>query len=71
MTDPGPNINPGSPVTAYCAPGLRGYATRLLEHTGDEVREVIEHPWMAGRTDVILATGPGWHTRPRDPRDRP
>jgi hypothetical protein len=41
-------------VVAYCAPGLKGYATRLLASNGDQVREVIEHPWMTGRTDVIL-----------------
>jgi hypothetical protein len=48
---------PVNPVVAYCAPGLRGYAIRLLETNGDQVREVIEHPWMTGRTDVIIAVG--------------
>jgi hypothetical protein len=62
-------INPDSPVAAYCAPGLKAYATRLLEDRGEVVREVIEHPWMAGRTDIILATDPGWHTRPHQPED--
>jgi hypothetical protein len=47
-------------VVAYCAPGLKGYATRLLETNGERVREVIEHPYMAGRTDVILTTDPFW-----------
>lgn len=45
---------PDSAVTAWCAPGLAGYAARLLESAGETVREITEHPWMAGRTDVIL-----------------
>jgi hypothetical protein len=60
---PGPRrplIDPGSAVTAYCAPGLKNYATSLLEHRGEVVREVAEHPWMAGRTDIILAADPDW-----------
>jgi hypothetical protein len=47
-------IDPDTPVVAYCAPGLKDYATRLLEHNGETVREVIEHPHMAGRLDVVL-----------------
>jgi hypothetical protein len=58
---PGPaDADPAELVVAYCAPGLKNYATRLLETNGDRVREVIEHPAMAGRTDVILTTGPLW-----------
>ena len=55
--------DPGSPVAAYCAPGLAGYATRLLDTCGVTYREVFEDPLMTGRTDVILATAPpgdGW-----------
>jgi hypothetical protein len=51
-------------VAAYCAPGLKEYAISLLGN--EEVREVIEDPNMAGRTDVVLATDPGWLTKPRD-----
>jgi hypothetical protein len=58
------NINPDSAVAAYCAPGLKEYAISLLGN--EEVREVIEDPNMAGRTDVVLATDPGWLTKPRD-----
>ena len=58
MTDAGGD--PAELVVAYCAPGLRNYATRLLETNGERVREVIEHPYMAGRTDVILVTNPAW-----------
>jgi hypothetical protein len=49
-------------VVAYCAPGLKNYATRVLQSNGEHVREVIEHAYMAGRTDIILATdtGDGW-----------
>jgi hypothetical protein len=47
--------DPDSPVVAYCAPGLKAYAERLLDTSGETYREVIEHPWMAGRADVILA----------------
>lgn len=65
MPDPFPDTADGDPaelvaVVAYCAPGLKEYATRLLETNGDRVREVIEHSCMAGRTDVILATDPDW-----------
>lgn len=64
-----PLINPDSPVTAYCAPGLTAYATALLESRGEVVRAVVEHPWMTGHTDVMLATDPDWHTRPHRPGD--
>lgn len=47
---------PDSSVVAYCAPGLKNYAARLLEDRGERYREIIEHPWMYGRADVILAT---------------
>jgi len=57
------NAEQDSPVVAYCAPGLKNYATRLLDSSGERYREVIEHPGMAGRTDVILATDPGWYTK--------
>lgn len=65
-----PLINPDSPVAAYCAPGLKSYATRLLQCRGEVVREVIETSAMAGRADVILATDPDWHTRYHHPWDR-
>ena len=55
------DIPPGGPpwpVVAYCAPGLKAYAERLLETTGDQATAIIEHPYMAGRTDVILTTSP-------------
>ena len=56
---PGPeNADPASLVVAYCAPGLKGYAARLLETNNDVVREIIEHPYMKGRTDVVLTTDP-------------
>lgn len=58
---PGPaDAGPAELVVAYCAPGLKDYATRLLETNGDRVREVIEHPWMAGHLEVILTTDPSW-----------
>ena len=65
MSDPFPGPADGDPsdlVVAYCAPGLKGYAICLLESNGERVREVIEHPWMIGRTDVILMTDPFWPT---------
>ena len=58
--------DPDSPVTAYCAPGLAGYAERLLDTSGEIYREVIEHPGMAGRTDVILAADPVFPLPPFD-----
>ena len=53
-----PLIDPDSAVVAYCAPGLKDYAARLLECKGEVVREIAEHPWLAGRTDIILAADP-------------
>ncbi len=58
-------LDPDSPVVAYCAPGLMGYAERLLE--SEVYRELIEHPWMTGRTDVILATDLTFPLPPFDP----
>src|SRR5215472_14292512 len=54
---------PAELVVAYCAPGLKNYATRILEANGERVREVIEHPYMTGRTDIILTTDPDWPRR--------
>jgi len=61
-------INPDSAVAAYCAPGLKGYAASILGN--EEVREIIEDPEMAGRTDVILAVDVAWYTRPHNPEDK-
>ena len=58
MTDA--DDDPVTAMTAYCAPGLKDYAIRLLESNRERVREVIEHPYMAGRLDVILTTDPDW-----------
>lgn len=54
MTQP----EPDTPVTAYCAPGQRGVAELLLALRGERYRELVEHPWLAGRTDIILAADP-------------
>ena len=56
--------DPAEPVVAYCAPGLKDYAARILEANGERVREVIEHPYMAGHTDIILTTDPDWYRHP-------
>ena len=59
MADPFPgpaHADPAHLVVAYCAPGLKNYATRLLETNGDRVDEVLEHPSMVGRADVLQAT---------------
>ena len=37
---------------------MRLYAVELLAERGEHVDEVAEHPWMAGRLDVILAALP-------------
>jgi len=58
--DGAPDGDPTELVVAYCAPGLKNYAERLLATNGDRIREVIEHPYMTGRTDVILTTDPSW-----------
>jgi hypothetical protein len=62
-------INPDSAIVAYCAPGLKEYVATTLGD-GEEIREIIEAPWMINRTDVILATDPGWYTKPHNPGDR-
>jgi hypothetical protein len=59
-----PDGDPAELVVAYCAPGLKGCAERLLESNGERVREVVEHPYMTGRTDVILTTDGNWISRP-------
>lgn len=64
-------VEPESVVTAYCAPGMAEYAARLLEMRGERYREVVEHPYMAGRLDVVLATDPGWWKVGRLPGARP
>lgn len=58
--------DPASTVAAYCAPGLKGYAERLLDTSGETYREVIEHPWMAGLTYVVLAADPVFPLPPFD-----
>jgi hypothetical protein len=55
LTPDTPTTGESDPVVAYCAPGLKEYATRLLDSRSEQYREVVEHPWMEGRTDVILA----------------
>ena len=52
--------DPAELVTAYCAPGLKDYATRLLESRQEGFREVIKHPYMTGRTGVVLTTDPNY-----------
>jgi hypothetical protein len=64
-------VNPDSAVIAYCAPGLKEYASRLLDDSGEVYREVIESPDMVGRMDVRLETDPSWYTRPHDGSSRP
>lgn len=64
-------INPDSAVIAYCAPGLKAYASKLLDDSGEVYQQVIERPSMAGRTDVVLETDPGWYTRPHAADSRP
>ena len=57
---PDAHDDPAELVTAYCAPGLRDYATKVLESRQERVREVIEHPYLAGHLDIILTTDPCW-----------
>ena len=56
---PDADADPAERVTAYCAPGMKEYATRLLESRGEGFREMIEHPYLAGHMSVILTTDPG------------
>jgi len=40
--------------TAYCAPGQRVYAGIILALKGEQVADIVEHPWLDGRTDVLI-----------------
>src|SRR4249920_1524670 len=57
MTTPhGPRSPAPAPLpVAYCAPGRKGWTAFLLDLLGEDYSEVVEHSWMAGRTDIILA----------------
>lgn len=39
---------------AYCAPGRKPIVEMLAVLRPEKVTEVIEHPWLAGRTDYLL-----------------
>lgn len=54
------SASPAAAVTAYCAPGLRDYAATLLALNGEQAGRIIEHPYLKGRTDIILTTDPDW-----------
>jgi hypothetical protein len=55
--------DPADAIVAYCAPGQKDHAVRVLADRKERYREVIEHPYMTGRSDIILTTGPhGWDT---------
>lgn len=45
-------------LPAYCAPGYRDRAEQILRERGEWPCEIIEHPYMTGRYDVII-TSPG------------
>lgn len=45
-------------VTAYCAPGRETITALTLLLRGEKAGRILAHPWMAGRTDIILTTGP-------------
>ena len=63
MTSPAPGASDPAPLpAAFCAPGLAGYAARLLEGKNEKVSEVIEHPYMTGRTDILLVAPPPCNT---------
>lgn len=38
---------------AYCAPGMKVATALALMLRGETVSEVIEHPYLAGSTDVL------------------
>lgn len=39
---------------AYCAPGRKALAEVALVLQGEFVREVAEHAWLTGSTDIIV-----------------
>lgn len=39
---------------AYCAPGGRTAAAIALMLQGEQVAEIAEHPWMSGRSDILV-----------------
>lgn len=56
-TPPGPDEPAPLPV-AYCAPGHLIRAEQILDENGDEVAEIVEHPYLVGQ-DGVLLVAPG------------
>ena len=45
---------------AYCAPGRKLAAAMTLMLNGENKTRIVEHPWLEGRTDVLIVlTSPG------------
>ena len=47
----------GYPI-AYCAPGRKFDAALTLMFKGEQVARILEHPWLEGKTDVIVISEP-------------
>jgi hypothetical protein len=41
-------------LVAYCAPGCKAMAELVLAIRGERVREIVEHPWLAGDDDTVI-----------------
>jgi hypothetical protein len=44
----------GDYPVAYCAPGQHFAAALTLALKGEQVERIREHPWLEGRTDVLV-----------------
>jgi hypothetical protein len=58
MGSPDPHSDPAQAIVAYCAPGQLDHARRFLASRKERYGELVEHPYMAGRTDIVLTTDP-------------
>jgi len=47
----------GYPV-AFCAPGRRADAAATLAIKGERVEAIVEHPYLAGASEVIVVAEP-------------
>lgn len=46
--------DPAPLPTAFCAPGNRTIAMLTLAARGEQVAEIIEHPYLEGNRNIIL-----------------
>lgn len=55
--------------TAYCAPGRRMISALTLMLEGEQVAEIVEHPWLAGKTEILIVAPAVFDLPEYDPGD--